>query len=204
LAGFRICFIASILFGFLSPFALAAKKDVALIEISVMGSYGRSQFKVQGGDYLSIQRRYTGSIEFKFTPVSSFQFEYTDSYTKNSAPTNVGVVVTKYTTESMTYADKIYSFNWVQNLVPSTWIFQPYIKVGGGRVYRVQKLEYLEFGETYTVAQRLTTGVGGAGFRLFLTSTMAIKGEFTTYVPDFKFSRWRETEMFSAGLSWLF
>ncbi len=188
---------------FLLCLALSAARDshAAVIEVSGMIAYSKADF---ADGYKSMQRRYTSSVNFKFTSVSALEFEYTDSVTKVSYPTNVGTLLPYYTTEAITYKDKIYSFNWVQNLVSSKWILQPYLVVGGGRMTRKYSKEYPEFNLGERVTQNVTTGVGGAGLRLFLTRNMAVKGEVKTYVPDFRFSKWKENQMFSAGLSWLF
>lgn len=179
----------------------ACDAGAAVVEVSGMVAYSKANF---ADGYKSMQRRYTGSLDFKFTAVSALQFEYTDSVTKVSYLTNVGTLLPYYTTEAITYKDKIYSFNWVQNLVSSKWIIQPYVVFGGGRMTRKYSKEYPEFGLAERVTQNVTTGVGGAGLRLFLTRNMAVKGEAKTYVPDFRFSQWKENQMFSVGLSWLF
>jgi len=186
---------------FLLILFLPITADAAAVEISGMLAYSKADF---ADGYKSVQRRYTASIDFKFTSVSALQFEYTDSVTKVSYLTNVGSLLSYYTQEAITYRDKIYSFNWVQNLVPSKWILQPYFLIGGGRLVRRYSKEYPEFGLSTVVTQNKVTGVGGLGLRLFLTKKMAIKSEIKTYVPDFRFSKWKENQMLSVGLSWLF
>lgn len=185
----------------LSLFLFASPAYSAVIEVSGMVAYAKADF---ADGYKSVQRRYTTSLDFKFTAVSALQFEYTDSTTKVSYPTNVGTLLPYFTTEAITYKDKIYSFNWVQNLVSAKWILQPYVVFGGGRMTRKYSKEYPEFGLSEQVTQNVTTGVGGAGLRLFLTRNMAVKGEMKTYVPDFRFSKWKENQLLSVGISWLF
>ncbi|MCO5144216.1 MAG: hypothetical protein M9962_14095 [Oligoflexia bacterium] len=185
----------------LIPFIWAIDSRAAVIEISAMLAYGKSDFS---DGYKSVQRRYTGSIDFKFTPVSALQFEYTDSRTKVSYLTNVGTLLPYYTREAVTIEDKIYSFNWVQNLVSSKWVVQPYLVFGGGKMIRKYRKEYPEFGLSEQASQNVVTGVGGAGLRVFLTKNMAVKGEMKTYVPDFHFKKWKENQMMSVGVSWLF
>ncbi len=174
----------------------------ATIELSGMVAYGRANFS---DGYNSVQRRYTGSIDFKFTPVSALQFEYTDSTTKISYPVNISSILPYpvYTTEATTYRDKIYSFNWVQNLVPTKWLVQPYVLLGGGKMKRNLLREYPELGIYQTISQSVSTGTAGIGLRVFLTKNMAIKGEAKTYVPKFQFRKYKENQMFSVGVSWL-
>ncbi len=50
----------------------------------------------------------------------------------------------------------------------------------------------------------MTSGTGGVGLRLFLTKSLAFKAEMKTYVPNFQFSKWKENQMTSFGLSWMF
>jgi len=175
--------------------------QAAVIELSGLYAYSKSSFN---DGYKSNTRRYTGSIDFKFTAISALQFEYTNSRTNISYPTNVGGELAYYTPESTTYVDKVYSFNWVQNLVPSKWIFQPYFVLGGGKMKRTLTREYPELGVSQTVVQNVTTGTGGAGIRLFFTKNMAVKAEAKTYVPRFQFSKWKESQQTSVGLSWVF
>jgi hypothetical protein len=86
--------------------------------------------------------------------------------------------------------------------VPAKFVIQPYFKVGAGKMTRKQTQAYL--GRSESASQRVVTGVGGIGLRIFLTRSMAIKGEFTTYVPDVRFTKWKENQNFSGGLSWMF
>ncbi|NUM88086.1 MAG: hypothetical protein HUU37_02675 [Bdellovibrionales bacterium] len=177
-----------------------AAARAAVVELSLMGQWAKTRVESYSFD----QRRYSGSVEFKFSQVSGIQFEYTDSHQEARYRTNVGTLLPYYTDEVITYRDKVYSFNFVQNLVPAKWLIQPYIKFGGGRMDRTYTRSYPEFRLQESVSQRVTTGVGGAGIRIFLLRSLAVKGEFNTYVPDFRFSRWKENEVFSTGVSWLF
>ncbi|MGE3262626.1 MAG: outer membrane beta-barrel protein [Bacteriovoracia bacterium] len=173
----------------------------AQIELSGLVAYSKSHFN---DGYDSMQRRYTASVSFKFTAISALEFEYADSVSKVSYETNVGGALKYNTPVAYTYKDKVYSFNWVQNLVPSKWIIQPYFVLGGGKMQRRAKEEYPEIGYSNTVTQNVTSGTGGGGLRIFLTRNMAIKLEARTYVPNFNFKKWKENQMTSAGLSWLF
>jgi hypothetical protein len=173
----------------------------AQVELSGMVAYSKSNFN---DGYDSMQRRYTGTVSFKFTQVSAIEFEYTDSVAKTSYLTNVGSQLKYYTRVAYTYRDKVYSMNWVQNLVPSKWIIQPYFLIGFGKMQRKATEEYPEIGYSASVTQNVSSGTGGGGLRIFLTKNMAIKFEARTYVPNFNFKKWKENQMTSAGISWLF
>jgi hypothetical protein len=178
-----------------------APVSAAVIELSGMVAYSKTQYD---DGYRAMQRRYTASIDFKFTPVSALQFEYTDSTSKVSYMTDLGQLLAQDTRQHVNTYDKIYSFNWVQNLVPAKWIVQPYFLLGGGKMVRKYTIEVPELSYSLSGSQNQTTGVGGVGLRIFLTKNMAVKTEMKTYVPKFQFSKWKENQMMSAGLSWMF
>jgi hypothetical protein len=185
----------------LAGFLVSAHAYAAQVELSGMVAYSKSNFN---DGYDSMQRRYTGSISFKFTAVSAIELEYSDSISKTSYLTNVGSQLPYYTRVAYTYRDKVYSVNWVQNLVPSKWIIQPYVLVGYGRMQRKASEAYPEIGYNHSVTQNVGSGTGGGGLRIFLTKNMAIKFEARTYVPNFNFKKWKENQMTSAGISWTF
>jgi hypothetical protein len=192
----------ALLIGLLSLFG-GIESRAATVELSGLVAFGKADFE---DGYKSDQRRYTGSIDFKFTSVSALQLEYTDSYTEVSYPINLSsmLIIPRKTTQTISYRDKIYSFNWVQNLVPSKWIVQPYFVVGGGKMQRKVDKAIPELGIAESDTQNVTTGTGGVGLRIFLTRSMAVKGEIKTYVPKFQFSKWKENQLLSVGLSWVF
>ena len=180
--------------------ALAPRAQGAVVELSAMVAYSTSKFNT---DYPSVSRRYTGSFDLKFTPVSAIEFEYTDELSEYSFPSDLGMLA-KPTKEQESYKDTIFSINWVQTLVSSKWILQPYFVIGGGRMTRKVTMSLPEFGYGQTTTQNVFTGTGGVGLRLFLTKSMAIKGELKTYVPNFQFAKWKDNQALSAGLSWAF
>jgi|GEM_PF-685097 len=173
----------------------------ATVEISGMLAISKSDF---ADGYKSEQRRYTGSMEFKFTSVSALEFEYTDSKTQTSFPTTLGTLLVRPTKQTISYRDQIYSFNWVQNLVSSKWIIQPYVVMGGGRMVRKATIALPEFNYSEDSTQNVTSGTAGVGIRIFLTKSLAFKAEMKTYVPNFEFKKYKENQMTSFGLSWMF
>ncbi len=191
--------IRSFLFLLASLFPLAA--NAAVVELSGMIALSKSEF---ADGYRSDTRRYTASIDFKFTSVSALEFEYMDSTTKTSFSTTLGNLLLRSTRQEVTYKDQVYSFNWVQNLVSSKWIIQPYIVFGGGRMVRHVKVDLPEYAYSESTVQNVTSGTAGAGLRIFLTKALAFKTEAKTYVPNFQFAKWKENQMISFGLSWLF
>ena len=195
---------AKLIFCLLLLFVAPQAAHSAVIELSGTGSYSKSTFADGFTGYVSKERRYSASIEFKFSAVSGIEFQYMNSTSEVSYQTNVGTIIKYYTPINIGYKDEVYSVNWVQNLVPSKWMIQPYVKVGGGRLVRKYSELYPEFGTGQVIQQNSVTGVAAVGLRIFLTRAFALKGELETYVPNFHYSQWQTNETFSAGLSWLF
>lgn len=173
------------------------------VEISSMFSYGKSEL---GGGAFTQQTRYSFSFALRFTKVSAIEVSYLRSKTKNFSPDVLDSLVSDVIDQTLTYDDTVYSANWVQNILPSKWILQPYLKVGAGRLIRKQRVDYTGIlsGESKETIQESVTGVVGAGVRLFLLKNMALKGEFISYMPKFRLSTWKDSQLFTAGFSWLF
>src|SRR5262249_19773142 len=124
--------------------------------------------------------------------------------TQYAYPSDLGGILKTPVKEETTYRDQVYSFNWVQNLVSTKWIIQPYFIIGGGRLQRKYTVELPDIPFTQESTQNVITGTGGFGLRIFLTRSMALKGEVKTYVPNFQFAKWKDDEALSVGLSWTF
>lgn len=179
----------------------AGAANAGVFEIGGTISYGRANL---GRDAYTRQNRYTIDVAWRFTKVSAIELAYMRTRTKMSQPVYIDSVLFGTLQQSVTLNDQVYSASWVQNLVPANFIIQPYFKIGGGRLVRKQLVEYSNVIPKQEVSQETDTGVAGLGARFFMTKNMALKGEFVTYVPKFRFSQWKESQMFSVGLSWVF
>ncbi len=193
--------VGSLAFSAVGSLAFSETARAAGIEISGMAAYSSANL---GGGYSTLSRRYTATVDLKFTQVSAIEFEYTNSYSEYTSQNYLSGLVSTPIKEQEIYKDNIFSLNWVQNLVSTKWIIQPYFIIGGGRMNRHFTDSYPDVPYSQSVSQNVFTGTGGAGLRLFLTRSMAIKIEAKTYVPNFQFSKWKDNEMISAGLSWAF
>src|SRR3989344_803971 len=182
---------------------IAGPVHAAVFELSGAVAYGKANL---GPNASSRQNRYTAEFAWRFTKVSAIELSFMRTRSKMSQTVALNSVLVPTLTQALTYDDDVYSASCVQNLVPANFIIQPYFKVGGGRLIRKQKAEYSNqtIIENQEISQRVETGVGGVGCRLFLTKSMALKGELVTYVPRFQFSKWKDSQMFSVGLSWIF
>jgi hypothetical protein len=192
---------AFLLFAYVFMWVASPAAKAAQVEISGLVSYSNADF---GGGFSSVERRYSGTVDFKFTAVSALEFEYTQSYSSYTSQSYLDGILVNPIKEIVSYNDTVYSLNWVQNLVSAKWILQPYFVIGGGRLIRHYSDSYPDVPFTTTMSQNVFTGTGGLGLRLFLTRNMAIKGEAKTYVPNFQFSKWKQDEALSVGLSWTF
>ena len=178
-----------------------ATAAAAVIETSALVSYGKADL---GNDVTTRQNRYTFSVAYRFTKVSALEVSYSQSRTKISTPLSLDSILFPTIQETITFDDQVYSLSWIQNLVSSKWIIQPYLKLGAGKLVRKKKAEYSTLLDSQEEIQKSETGVAGIGLRLFLTKRMALKGEAITYLPEFRVSKWKESQQFSGGLSWLF
>lgn len=181
----------------------AYSQDRPLVEISSMFSYGKSDL---GNGAFSRQNRYSFSVGLRFTQVSAIEVSYLTSRIKNFTPSILETFVAGSVDQTVTYDDQVYSASWVQNFVSSKFMVQPYFKVGAGRFIRKQKVSYTGVlaDDGSEIVQESVTGVAGLGLRIFLLKNMALKGELVSYMPKFRLSTWKDSQLFTAGLSWLF
>lgn len=195
--------LAFTLFAFLLGSPAHAKKGESrgIFEISALIAYSQSKFDEKT---YSRQNRYTGEFAWHFTSVSAIEFSYSRSYTKIAQTVTTSSLLFPTITESVTYDDTVYGASWVQGLLPADFLLMPYFKVGAGRMVRKQKVEYSALVNTQEFSQKADTGVAGAGVKITLTKSFSVKGELVSYMPNFKLSTWRDSEMFSVGLSWMF
>lgn len=178
-------------------FLLAREASAAAVELSALVSYNRSEINA---DTVSRQNRYSGAIEFYFTAISSIKFSYTYARTRIKQPTNISFAPTL----NVEIEDKVLSMNWVQGLLPSKFAIQPYLQIGGGRMWRSRSNEFPDFPLFNSEgSDRNETAVGGAGLKIKITKRINLKGEFTVLVPEFRFSQWKKNQYFSVGLSWI-
>ncbi len=196
-------------YGWLAVFVLllllfpAAGQARPTVEISATLSYGKSEL---GNRAFTRQNRHSFSVAFRFTKVSAIEVSYLKSRTRVFTPDVLNSIISEVVDQTVTYDDTVYSASWVQNLLPSRFILQPYFKIGSGRVVRKQNVHYTSIlsSENSENIQASATGVAGVGVRLFLLKNMALKGEFVSYIPKFRLSTWKDSQLFTGGFSWLF
>ena len=96
--------LIALLLTFFSLGSLSRPAAAAVVEISGMAAYTSANF---GDGYSTVSRRYTGTVDFKFTPVSALEFEYTDGFQELDYPTDLGGRLATNIKEQDTYKDII-------------------------------------------------------------------------------------------------
>lgn len=99
--------------------------------------------------------------------------------------------------------DQLYSLNLVQALLPKSWGFQPYVKVGLGQLIRELSGNYADGTSLESISGSLS-GILGAGLRLYVSRDFSIRSEATTYLTAAAISSWQDNLAFSVGLSYYF
>jgi hypothetical protein len=159
-------------------------------EISSGLNYSRSEY--DGGSY-SWSRRLGGSFGYNFNDSSTIEFAYQKSHERNHFE---GF-------EDSFYDDQVYSVNWVQNFLSKESPVQPYLKLGVGQLIRNASI-YDPLGRSSIQKLSQVTGVLGAGLKIYLTKTFAIRMEGTSYLSEGKLNTWRNNFGLTFGGSFYF
>ena len=168
----------------------SATSYAGVTEISAGFFYNRTNYSPT--DY-NWTKRLGFSIGYYFTESSQIEFAYQDMIER--------MLVTGY--QDTTFHDRVYSFNWVQSILGKKHRFQPYVKAGIGQLNRDGSGTYAGGGAP-PARYDAVTGVLGAGFKLYLTQTFAIRTEATSYLAKGSISSWKDNIAASIGVSLLF
>lgn len=180
-------------FFIISIFALfcgAASAEAGFWEVSTGLNYSRSKYS--GGSY-TWSRRLGGSIGYNFNDSSTLEFAAQKSYERNHYE---GF-------EDSFYDDQVYSVNFVWNILSKQSMFQPYLKAGVGQLVRNATV-YNASGQSQLQELDQLTGVIGAGLRIYLTKTTALRLEGTSYLSGAKLGTWRDNFGTTFGISLYF
>ncbi|MEV9259187.1 hypothetical protein AB0147_30040, partial [Klebsiella pneumoniae] len=93
--------------------------------------------------------------------------------------------------EDTTFHDQIYGVNWVQSLMDKNFPIQPYFKVGIGQLNREASGTYAIGASPPSILDEVT-GILGVGMRIYLTRSIGLRGEFTTYLSGGNINTWRD------------
>jgi len=158
--------------------------DAGVFELS--GSFSFAKNRIDANNR-SKRVSYRGAFGFHFTQVSGVELSYSMITTQYESSLNAGITV----------KDRIYSFRWVQSLVPRNTPVQPYIKVGVGQLNR--NASGLISGKTDAVILDLAVGI-----RIFVSQQIAFNLEVNSYPEGGNISTWDENLLLSAGGSFYF
>ncbi|MBC7691705.1 MAG: outer membrane beta-barrel protein [Methylotenera sp.] len=165
----------------------AAAADGTKLEYSLGFSFNRTQY--DGGSF-NWERRWGTSIGYNFSDTSQLEASIQDVFSRNKF---AGF-------EDDTYHDQIYSADWVQGLVGKEYRIQPYVKAGIGQLIRKASATNSN-GITKSSSIGQLTGVLGAGLRLYITRTFAIKAEATSYLTGGSIATYKNNLAGTIGVS---
>jgi hypothetical protein len=180
----------------LAPLSAAAGPEGAF-EVSLGFNYSRSNYATaEAGPSVNYAwtRRWGTSLGYHFSERSSIEVGLQDSVDRT--------VITGY--EDATFHDQVVSANWVQSLADKRWVLQPYVKLGAGQLTRDAKGSYNNGTQPLNTVLGALTVVAGGGFRIYLSRTLGIRTEATTYLDGGKVSTWKDNFGFQAGFSYYF
>jgi hypothetical protein len=182
-------FYAVLLFLFLMPFQAVAEGGV--FEISGGISYSRSNYT--NGNY-SWSKRIGASFGYHLSQFSEIELAFQDVYSVTA--------ISGF--ENTTFHDQVYSLNWVQSILPKTFAVQPYLKLGVGQLNREASGTYgMGLASPPAIVDSVTVIIG-AGLRIYLTRTFAIRAEASSYLTGGSISTWKDNVATTIGLSYLF
>ena len=159
-------------------------------EYSFGFSYNRSNYS---DNNYSWSRRWGTSLGYHFNDTSELELSFQDVTDRTS--------ISGF--EDTTFHDQIYSANWVQGLLGKGYWIQPYVKVGIGQLNRTASGTYMGGAQPPAILDQVTP-VLGAGLRLYLSRSFAIRSEATTYLDGGAISTWQQNVAVSIGASIFF
>ena len=152
------------------------------------GSYSWNRSNYNAGSFSRV-RSYGLSLGYYFTQDSELQFSYSDSKSDTFVP---GV-------QDTAYHDRVYSMNMLYHLFDEKDSFRPFFRIGVGQLNRDATGSYPASG--YSAPGRLdqVSVIGGIGFKLKVTSQIALKSEATSYLTGGSIGSWQDNLSYSIG-----
>ncbi|MCM2323644.1 MAG: outer membrane beta-barrel protein [Oligoflexia bacterium] len=166
---------------------LTPDRAAAGFEVSTGFSFNRSNYS---DNNYSWTRRWGATLGYHFSDRSGIELTMQDVVDR----TFIGGY------EDTTFHDRIYSVDWYQALAGKNAPIQPFFKIGVGQLNRDASGSYA-FGGTPPLQVDQLTGVLGAGLRIYLTRTIGLKSEATSYLSGGRLSTWKDNIGFTLGIS---
>ncbi len=152
------------------------------------GSYSWNRSNYNAGSFNKV-RSYGLSLGYYFTQDSELQFSYNDSRTDTFVP---GV-------QDTSYHDRVYSLNLLYYLLDEKGSFRPYFRIGVGQLNRDATGSYPASGFSAPGRLDQVSVIGGVGFKLKLTSQIALKAEATSFLTGGAIGSWQDNLSYSIG-----
>lgn len=165
------------------PFRAAAEG----FELSGGFNFNQSSYT---GDNYSWSRRFGATFGYYVSAMSQIEISFQDITDRTK--------ITGY--EDTTFHDQITSVNWVQTLASRKSPVQPYVKAGVGQLNREATGNYASGGSPPLLYDSVT-GVLGGGVRLYLTKTLGVRAEGTTYLTGGSIGTYKDNFGFTFGVS---
>jgi hypothetical protein len=175
-------------------------------EASVGASWSETTYTDPSYTGYSWTRHWSAGFGYRFSDLSEIEVSYQDSFDR----INIANV------EDTSLHDVTYGVNWVQNLLGRGFAVQPYVKAGLGELNRdLSSVVQQQIGppQATVLSEDQVTCILGVGLRLYLTRTLAIRGEATTFVTSdpsgqnggiLYFPTWKDNISATVGISYMF
>ncbi len=173
------------LFAVSSYFSWQAQAGV--LEISGSFSFSESNY---GDSNFQWTRRWGVSVGYHFFTLSEIEFSVQDVLYR----TNIDQV------EDTTFHDQVYTLDWVQALTSKKSGFQPYVKMGVGQLNREATGTYATGAAPPAIYDSLTVLLG-AGLKIFIFDSFALRTEGVTYLTGGNISTWSNNFSINGGIS---
>ncbi|MBN22403.1 MAG: hypothetical protein CL678_14060 [Bdellovibrionaceae bacterium] len=166
--------------------------SAGIFEYSVGFSFYKSRFSEESFNWT---RAWRTSVGYHFTDFSGIELSFQDLTNRTKV----------FNSEDIMTHDLVYSLNWIQQFVPSDWIFRPYGKLGLGQTNRQVEGTVIDSGTSQSIAFRqkinAVTIVMSLGFKLFLLKNIAIRNEFSSQLVKGSIRNWDDNINFTIGAS---
>lgn len=160
------------------------------IEITLEASYSRQKY-----DAVSFTWNRRWAASFGYTLFNMTEIEL--SYQKIDSQTVYG------TFQNVSYHDNIYSLDLVQAILPQSYFFQPFIRVGLGQLNRTAEGAFAN-GTVPPAILDSITGVIGVGTKIYLSRRFAIRIQATSYLSGGDITTWSQNISTNLGLTVVF
>jgi hypothetical protein len=174
----------------LAACCFASHAVAGVFELGGAFSYDHNTYN--GGSYTS-DKSWSTSLGYYFTEESEVEFSYQDSINRDFEP---GV-------QDLSYEDRVYSINFLYHFFEEGSRFKPYLRTGVGQLNR-DATGSIEGGFSPPGRLDQVTVIGGLGLKAKISSQIAFKFEFTTFLLGGAVSTWKDNETLNIGGSFYF